>query len=79
MSSERPIGTNPAIVYNNAPVAPNDQILLKVMTAPVIYVRQNPKCFLCPQTYTIYINSAVIADLNFDILNSCYVNILRQR
>ena len=74
MSSERPIGKNQAMVYNNAPVAPNDQILLKVMTAPVIYVRQNPKCSLCPQTYTIYINSAVIADLNFDILKDPLFN-----
>ena len=60
--------TNPDLTYNNIQTDSNDQILNKVMSAPVIYVRQDPQCGLCPDTYKVYIHSTVISDGNFDIL-----------
>ena len=60
--------TNPDLTYNNIQTDSNDQILNKVMSAPVIYVRQDPQCGLCPDTYKVYIRSSVISDGNFDIL-----------
>ena len=59
MSTQRPINANQGVAVA---VAPNDQVLLKVMSAPVIYVRQDPKCSLCPDTYKVYIHTAVIGD-----------------
>ena len=75
MTTERPIETNQAVVYNNV-TAPNDQILLKVMSAPVIYVREDPKCCFCPQTYKVYIHAQAISDGNFDILKDPLFNVV---
>ena len=67
MSTERL--TNQDAVFSEATSAPtDDQSIIKVMTAPVVYVRENPKCCFCPDTYKVYIHSAVISDGNFDIL-----------
>ena len=63
MATTRPLEVNQVQVY-----VANNELLNKVMTAPVIYVRQNPKCCLCPDTYKVYIHSAIISDGNFDIL-----------
>ena len=54
---------------------PNDEILNKVMTAPVIYVREDGGCFLCPPSYKVYIHSEVISDGNFDILKDPLFNV----
>ena len=66
--------TNQDVSYNNIQDDPNDQILNKVMTAPVIYVRQDPQCGLCPNTYKVYIHTAVIRDGNFGILKDPLFN-----
>ena len=76
MTTERPVDTNQAVVYNNVAVAPNDQILTKVMSAPVIYVREDPKCCFCPQTYKVYIHAEAISDGNFDILKDPLFNVV---
>lgn len=76
MTTERPIDTNQAVVYNNVAVAPNDQVLTKVMSAPVIYVREDPKCCFCPQTYKVYIHAEAISDGNFDILKDPLFNVV---
>ena len=60
--------TNHDLSYNNIQTDLNEQILNKVMTAPVIYVRQDPQCCLCPDTFKVYINACVIKDGNYDIL-----------
>ena len=70
MSTQRPININEGVPVATVPVTTNDQILLKVMSAPVVYVRQDPKCSLCPDTYKVYIHTAVISDGNFDILKA---------
>ena len=63
MATTRPLDTNQPVLY-----VPNNDLLNKVMTSPVIYVRQNPKCALCPDTYNVYIHTAVIGDGNFEVL-----------
>lgn len=63
MTTTRPLDAVQPVVY----VANND-LLNKVMTAPVIYVRQDPKCACCPETYKVYIHTAVIGDGNFEVL-----------
>ena len=73
MSTQRPINANQGVAVA---VAPNDQVLLKVMSAPVIYVRQDPKCSLCPDTYKVYIHTAVIGDGNFDVLKDPLFNVV---
>ena len=74
MSTQRPININEGVPVATVPVTTNDQILLKVMSAPVVYVRQDPKCSLCPDTYKVYIHTAVISDGNFDILKDPLFN-----
>ena len=74
MSTQRPININEGVPVATVPVTTNDQVLLKVMSAPVVYVRQDPKCSLCPDTYKVYIHTAVISDGNFDILKDPLFN-----
>ena len=62
-NSARNLEVNQVQVYGA-----NNQLLYKLMSAPVVYVRQDPKCSLCPQTYKVYIHTAVIGDGNFEVL-----------
>lgn len=70
-TTTRPVEVNQAQVY-----VANNEILNKVMAAPVVYVRQDPKCSFCPDTHKVYIHTAVIGDGNFEVLKDPIFNVI---
>lgn len=54
----------------------NYDLLNKLMTAPVMYVQQDPKCSCCPDTFKVYIHAALITDKNFALLKDPLFNVV---
>lgn len=56
--------------------AGNPELFSKIMNSPVVYIREDPKCCLCPETYKVYIYSAVITDQQYDVLKDLVFSVV---